>query len=83
MAMPRLILLLLNAVAFGFLLYGLVRIFQFEAPGMGKNVKLTAGIILLLAPVAIIAGLFRPTPVYLLIYPLGIGAFIFLARLRD
>ncbi len=81
--MPRLILLLLNAVAFGFLLYGLVRIFQLEAPGVQKNIKLAAGIILLLAPVAIIAGLLRATPVYLLIYPLGIGAFIFLARLRD
>lgn len=50
---------------------------------MRKNVKLVAGIILLLAPVAIIAGLLRPTPVYMLIYPLGIGAFVFLARLRD
>lgn len=81
--MPRILLLLLNAVAFGFLLYGLVRLYQFDEPGTRKNVKLIAGIILLLAPVAIIAGFLRPTPVYMLIYPLGIGAFIFLARLRD
>ena len=80
--MPRILLLILNAFAFGFLLYGLVRIYQFEMPGMRKNIKLFAGIILLLAPVAIIAGLFRPTPVYMLIYPLGIGAFVFLARLQ-
>jgi hypothetical protein len=81
--MPRILLLLLNAVAFGFLLYGLVRIYQLDTPGLRKIIKLASGIILLLAPIAIIAGLFRPTPVYMLIYPLGIGAFIFLARLRD
>lgn len=81
--MPRLLLLLLNAVAFGFLLYSLVRIYQFEVPGTRKTIKLVAGIILLLLPVTIIAGLMRPTPVYMLIYPLGIGAFIFLASLRD
>ncbi len=81
--MPRLLLLLLNAVAFGFLLYALVRIYQLDESGTIKRVRLAAGIILLLLPVAMIAGLMRPTPVYLLIYPLGIGMFIYLVRLRN
>ncbi len=80
--MPRLFLLLLNAVAFGFLLYGIVRIHELEPPGTSRILKLTAGIILLLLPVAMLAGFIRPTPVYLLIYPLGIAAFVFLVRLR-
>ncbi len=81
--MPRLILLLLNAFAFGFLLYGIVRIFQLDSPGIAKNVKLIAGVILLLLPVTIFAGVIRPTPIYMLIYPFGIAAFIYLVRLRD
>ncbi len=81
--MPRLILLLLNAFAFGFLLYGIVRIYQLDSPGVSKTIKLTAGIILLLLPVTIFAGIIRPTPVYMLIYPFGIAAFIYLVRLRD
>jgi len=81
--MPRLLLLLLNAIAFGFLLYGIVRIHQLEMPGFSKVVKLTAGIVLLLLPVAMLAGFIRHTPVYMFIYPLGIAAFIILVRLRD
>lgn len=81
--MPRILLLLLNAIAFGFLIYSLVQIYQFHTPGRQRTIKLTAGIILLLLPVAILASFVRATPVYMLIYPLAIGAFVYLVRLPD
>lgn len=81
--MPRLLLLLLNAFAFGFLLFTIVRIYQVAEPGNARTIKLVGGIILLLLPVAILANFIKPTPVYMLIYPLAIGAFVYLVRLRN
>lgn len=80
--MPRLLLLLLNGFAFGFLIYQVVRIFQMEEKGPPRTVKLIAGIVLLLLPVAMLANFIKPTPVYLVIYPVAIGAFVFLVRQR-
>jgi hypothetical protein len=81
--MPRILLLFLNAAAFGFLIYSLIRIYQVEVPGNAKTIKLVGGFILLLLPVAMLANIIKPTPVYTLIYPFAIGAFLYLIRLRD
>lgn len=81
--MPRILLLVLNAVAFGFLLFTLIRVYQTQAPGNTRMIRLVGGIILLVAPVAMLANIIKPTPVYLLVYPLAIGAFVYLVRLRD
>lgn len=81
--MPRVLLLLLNAIAFGFLIFSLLRIVQREQAGSGKTIKVIAGAILIILPAAVLAGFIRPTSVYLLIYPLAIAVFVFLSRLRD
>ncbi len=81
--MPRILLLFLNAAAFGFLIYSLIRIYQVEVSGNAKTIKLIGGIVLLLLPVAMLANIIKPTPVYTLIYPFAIGAFLYLIRLRD
>lgn len=81
--MPRILLLFLNAAAFGFLIYSLIRIYQVEVPGKARTIKLIGGIVLLLLPVAMLANIIKPTPVYTLIYPFAIGAFLYLIRLRD
>lgn len=81
--MPRILLLALNATAFGFLIYSLVRIYQVEVGSNSRTIKLIGGVVLLLLPIAMLANFIKPTPVYMLIYPLAIGAFIFLIRLRN
>lgn len=81
--MPRIILLILNAAAFGFLIHRLLKIYEQAPPGTKKNIMLAAGIILLLLPVTMIMGFIKPTPVYMIVYPIGIGVFVYLVRLRD
>lgn len=81
--MPRILLLFLNAIAFGFLIYSLIRIYQVEEAGRTKTIKLIGGIVLLLLPAAMLANIIKPTPVYMLIYPLAIGAYIYLIRIRN
>ena len=80
--MPRILLLVFNAVAFGFLIFSLIRIYQVEVSGNTRTIKLIGGIILLVLPVAMLANIIKPTPVYMLIYPVAISAFVYLVRLR-
>ncbi|MBL7864366.1 MAG: hypothetical protein JNK10_05800 [Cyclobacteriaceae bacterium] len=81
--MYRIVLLLLNAVAFGFLIHRLLKIYQWTPSGPKKNVVMAAGIILLLLPATMIFGFIKPTPVYMIVYPIGIGLFVYLFRLQD
>jgi hypothetical protein len=81
--MPRLLLLFLNAAAFGFLIFILIRVYQTESAGTSRTAKLVGGVVLLLLPVAMMANIIKPTPVYMFIYPLAIGAFIYLVRLKN
>lgn len=81
--MPRLILMLVNSIAFGFLIYHLVRIIQVVPTGTKKTLTLAAGIILILLPVVMLVGFVKPTAVYMLVYPIGIGAFIYMVRIQD
>jgi len=80
--MPRIILLFLNAAAIGFLIHRLLRIYEQVPSGTKKNVMLASGIILLLLPVTMVIGFIQPTPVYMIVYPIGIGMFIYLVRLQ-
>lgn len=81
--MYRILLLILNAVAFAFLVHRLLKIYAQAPKSLKKNVAMTAGIILLLLPVTMIFGFIKPTPVYLAVYPIGIGLFVYLFRLQD
>ena len=81
--MYRVILLVLNAVAVGFLIHRLLKIYNTFMYGPKKWIVLSAGIVLLLLPVAMIFGFIHSTPVYLVVYPIGIFFFVYLFRLED
>ena len=78
--MLRILLMVLNGAAVGFLIYALLRIYQQPASDSKKWMVLVAGIILLLLPVTMIFGFVRPTVVYLVVYPIGIFFFVYLFR---
>jgi len=75
--------MLVNSIAFGFLIYHLVRIIQLAPTGAKKTLTLIAGSILILLPVVMLAGFVKPTAVYMLVYPIGIGAFIYMVRIQE
>ena len=81
--MYRVILLVLNAVAVGFLFHRLLKIYEHYRQGSKKRIVLSAGLVLLLLPVAMIFGFIHSTPVYLVVYPIGIFFFVYLFRLED
>lgn len=81
--MLRYLILILNAAAFGYLIFSIIRIYQAGETGSLKWVKLIGGIILMLLPLTMIAGFIKPTPVYLAIYPFAIAVFVYLVRIRN
>ena len=81
--MLRLLLLILNAAAVGFLIYRLLKIYEQPVSNLKKWSTFTGGIILLLLPVTMIFGILKPSPAYLVIYPMGIFFFVYLFRLPD
>ena len=76
-------LLVLNALAVGFLIYRLLKIYDQLATSPKKRIIITGGVILLLLPVSMIIGFIKPTPVYLVVYPIGIFFFVYLFRLEN
>ena len=83
MILLRFVLLLLNAAAVGFLIYALLKIYERPVSNQKKWPILIGGIILLLLPVTMIFGFLKPTPAYLVIYPIGISLFVYLFRLPE
>ena len=81
--MYRVILLVLNAIAAGFLIHRLLKIYDQYMYGPKKRIVLAAGVILLLLPVTMIFGFIHSTSVYLVVYPIGIFFFVYLFRLED
>ena len=81
--MYRFLLLFLNAVVFGFLVHRMLKIYAQLPLSSKKTMVLIAGFVLLLLPVTMIFGFIKPTPVYLVVYPIGIGMFVYLFRLQD
>ena len=81
--MLRFLLLVLNAAAVGFLIYRLLKIYEQPVSYLKKWSTFTGGIILLLLPVTMIFGILKPSPAYLVIYPMGIFFFVYLFRLPD
>ena len=81
--MYRIFLLVLNAIAVGFLIYRLLKIYDQLMYGPKKRIVLAGGILLLLLPVTMIFGFLKPTPVYLVVYPIGIFFFVYMFRLEE
>lgn len=81
--MLRFLLLALNAAAIGFLIYRLLKIYEQPVSNRKKWTTFIGGIILLLLPVTMIFGILKPSPAYLVIYPIGIFFFIYLFRLPE
>ena len=81
--MYRDLLLLLNTIAFALLVHRLLKIYSQLPVSPKKSIVMTAGFILLVLPVTMIIGFIKPTPVYLVVYPIGIGMFVYLFRLQD
>lgn len=77
----RILLLAFNVAVITFLIYRLLQIY--ESAYARKGWILLAGILLLLVPIAIIVGILRPTPAYLLIYPVAISLFLYLIKSVD
>ncbi len=83
MILVRFVLLAMNAGAVGFLIYWLLKVNDYPLSVSRKRVILAGGIILLLLPSTMIMGFLRPTPVYLIMYPIAIALFIYLFRLPE
>ncbi len=81
--MLRFLLMVLNAAAVGFLNYRLLKIYEQPVSNLKKWSTFAGGIILLLLPVTMIFGILKPSPAYLVIYPMGILFFVYLFRLPD
>ena len=79
--MVRFFLMVLNAAAVAFMIYELLRIYQQPGNITKRRIVIAAGIFLLLLPVTMIFGFVKPTPVYLVVYPIGISLFVYLSRL--
>jgi hypothetical protein len=80
MALLRLLLLGFNVAIITFLVYRLLQVYQMNMEPSRKRIILIAGIVLLLAPVTIVIGFVKPSPLYLLLYPVGVSFFVYLIR---
>jgi hypothetical protein len=78
MALIRILLLAFNVAIVTYLIYRILQIYR--SNDSQKGWKIGIGILLLLVPVTMLAGIVRPTPVYLLLYPVAISFHLYLIR---
>ena len=83
MLIIRFLLLAMNATAIGFLIAKILKVYDSNLSLQRKRITITAGIILLLLPVTMIVGFIKPTPAYLVMYPVGIFFFVYMFRVPD
>jgi hypothetical protein len=78
MMLIRIVLLAFNVALVTFLIYRLLQIYK--SSDDKKGWKMGIGIFLLLVPVIMILGFVKPTPVYMLLYPVAISLHLYLIR---
>lgn len=78
MMLIRILLLAFNVAVLTYLIYRLLQIYK--SSDDQKGWKIGIGIFLLLVPIIMIFGFIKPTPVYLLLYPVAISLHIYLIR---
>ena len=72
--------LLLNVAALTFLIYRIVGVVNEPLPKNKKAVIVTAGILLMIVPIAFLLRIIPLTPVFLLTYPVAVSFFVYLIR---
>ena len=80
MGILRILILFFNVVAITFLVYQMFEVVKRDIPKTKKAAIITAGILLLLIPVAYIFRMIPLTPSYLLIYPIAVSFFVYLIK---
>jgi len=78
MAVLRIFLLAFNVAIVTYLIYRMLQIYR--SNDLQKGWKIGIGILLLLVPITMVVGIIRPSPVYLLLYPVAISLHIYLIR---
>jgi len=78
MGFLRVLLLAFNVAIVTYLIYRMLQIYRSD--DLKKGWKIGIGILLLLIPVTMVVGIIRPTPVYLLLYPVAISLHLYLIR---
>lgn len=77
----RFFILAFNVAAVTYLIYRLFQVMREPAIPAGRKIIIaTAGVLLLLVPFAMFAGVMRPTMQYFLLYPVALSLFIYLIR---
>lgn len=83
MLIVRFLLLALNATAVGFLIARILKIYDSGAIPQRKWTMITGGVLMLLLPVTMIFDFIKPTPAYLVMYPVAIFFFIYFFRMPE
>ncbi len=78
MMLIRILLLAFNVAVVTFLIYRLLQIYKSNDDKKGW--KMGIGVFLLLVPVIMILGFVKPTPVYMLLYPVAISLYLYMIR---
>ncbi len=78
MILIRMLLLAFNVAVVTYLIYRLLQIYKSDKDQ--KSWKIGIGIFLLLAPITMLFGFIKPTPIYLFLYPVAISLHIYLIR---
>lgn len=78
MVIVRILLLAFNVAAFTYVVYQLLQVYRSQHPYKAWIIGI--GFLLLIAPVAILAGALRSSPTYLFLYPLALSVFIYFIR---
>jgi hypothetical protein len=78
MMLIRILLLAFNVAVVTYLIYRLLQIYK--SGDAQKGWEIGIGIFLLLVPATMIFGFIKPTPVYLLLYPVAISLHLYLIR---
>jgi hypothetical protein len=78
MILIRILLLVFNAAVVAYLIYRILQIQKTDNPN--KTWIILISIFLLLLPATMLMGIVRPSPVYLLLYPVAIAVHLYLIR---
>jgi hypothetical protein len=80
MVVLRFLLIAFNVAVVTFLVYKLVIVIQQPIERSKKLLIIIGAVMLLLAPLGMFMGIFRPTFQYFLVYPLAIALFLYLTK---
>ena len=78
MGLIRIFLLAFNVAIVTYLIYRLLQIYRSDVPQKGW--KISIGILLILLPTTMVMGFIRPSPGYMLLYPVAISLHLYLIR---